>query len=614
MADSLAHRGPDDSGCYLDPARRAGLGFRRLSIIDLSPSGHQPMTDEDGRLWLVYNGEIYNYQALRKELIACGHEFRSTSDSEVILHGFQEWGPAVVKRLRGMFAYALWDAQAGELHAARDRLGIKPFIYYWDGKRFMFGSEIKALLAAPGVDADIDRSALWDYFTYLNVPTPKTAYRHVRKLPPAHTLRFDGQALKVEEYWDVEFGDWRLEIGDSRLPTADRRPPTANLQSPISNLQSPISNLQLPITNYQSLVEPLRDKLRDAVQAHMIADVPVGLLLSGGLDSSSVAAFARESHGQPIRTFSIGFDVAAHDETAYARLVAERFGTQHHERVVARDSLEAALELVCRTYDEPFADASGIPTYHVSALAREHVKVALSGDGGDEIFAGYKWYRAWLDLRKHDSVPLAVRDLAYNRIGLGVLGPLAGLPKVPGLIGRMQMDLAGLPPLEQYGTLMSRIRPYQKARLLPDLAREFREYDDYWHFRRYWRDELDPISRMQYLDIKTYLPDDILTKVDRASMANSLEVRVPLLDHELVECVAAMPPQARWDKRILREAMRGLLPDEILTRSKKGFSAPLLDWLKPETHNGVRLGGLAQWAVKVEGKWKERMERKETQL
>ena len=583
MTDALAHRGPDDSGCYFDPAGRAGLGFRRLSIIDLSATGHQPMTDETGRLWLIYNGEIYNYQPLRQELIDLGHEFRSSADSEVVLHGFQEWGPAVVKRLRGMFAYALWDEQTGELHAARDRLGIKPLVYYWDGKRFLFGSEIKSILAAPEVNTELDRSALWDYFTYLYVPTPKTAYRYIRKLPPGHTLRFaaNGEPV-VEEYWDVEFGEWRLENGDS--PT--------------------ISTLQSPISAHPSAAESLRAKLREAVQAHLIADVPVGLLLSGGLDSSSVAAFARESHGQPIRTFSIGFDVAAHDERAYARLVAERFGSQHYERTVRRDGLEEALALVLRTYDEPFADASAIPTYHVSALAREHVKVALSGDGGDEVFAGYKWYRAWLDLRQYDRVPLSLRDFAFNRVAMGLLKPLAGLPKVPGLINRLRLDVAGLPPLEQYGALLAKVRPYQKARLLPDLAREFRDYDDWWHYRRYWREELDPISRMQYLDLKTYLPDDILTKVDRASMANSLEVRVPLLDHELVECVAALPPQLRWDKRILREAMRGLLPDEVLTRAKKGFSAPLLDWLPPVTRNGVRLGGLALWSLRIFQHWR----------
>lgn len=571
MSQAIAHRGPDDAGVYVAANGRAGLGFRRLSIIDLSPAGNQPMSNEDGTLWLVYNGEIYNYPALRRDLETCGHVFRSAADSEVILHGFEEWGPSVATRLRGMFAYALWDERAATLYAARDRLGIKPLVYYWDGQRFIFGSEIKAILAAPCLDTEVDHSALWDYLNYLYIPAPKTVYRRIRKLPAGHVLTFDGQGPSVAEYWDVcEWGNPKSQISNSKLQS-----------------------------------EALREKLRETVQSHMVSDVPVGLLLSGGIDSSSVAAFARESHGQPIHTFSIDFDVAPHSEIPYARLVAERFGSRHFERTVSRDGLEEALALVCRMYDEPFADASAIPTYHVSALAREHVKVVLSGDGGDEVFAGYNWHKVWLDLRKYDRVPLSFRDIAVRRAAFGILERLSHLPKVPGLIGRTQVDLIGLPPLEQYAGLLTKIKPYQRDRLFPDLAREFRHYDDWWHFRRYWREDLDPVSRMQYLDLKTYLPDDILTKVDRASMANSLEVRVPLLDHELVEHVAALPPAWRWDKRILREAMREILPAEILLRPKKGFSVPLLDWLPPLARNGVRLSGLAQWAVRVEAEWKE---------
>jgi asparagine synthase (glutamine-hydrolysing) len=582
MNDRQAHRGPDDFGLYRNPDGRLGLGFRRLAIIDLSPTGHQPMTNEDGTLWIVFNGEIYNYPQLRKELVLAGHEFRSTSDTEVILHGYEAWGPGVLRRLRGMFAFALWDEKHSTLFIARDRLGIKPLHYYWDGRRFAFASEIKSLLALPGIKTDLDHSAVWDYFTYLYVPTPKTIYKFIRKLPAAHYLKlgadfiYDGNlAPAIEEYWDVT--GW----GTSTL-------------------------------SYGQAVEAIRTKLSDCVQSHLIADVPVGVLLSGGLDSSAVTALAaqdpagadRPDRPARLQTFSIGFDIEQASELPYARLVAEMFGTRHRTRVVTQSHFATALAQMIEMYDEPFADSSALPTRAVSQLAGENVKVVLAGDGGDETLAGYFKYRRWLDLDGPGRGLPGLRKLLFEDLIMRLLTPLAGLPKMLGLINLGRLDERGKEGLERFGVIISPVKAFQKARLLPDLAPEFRHYDDYWHVRRYWRDDLDPLSRMQYVDIKTYLPDDILTKVDRASMAVSLEVRVPMLDHEWVELTASLPSDFRYNKSILRESLRGLLPEPILARGKKGFSAPLSSWQNAVVRNGARLGGAALWAVQVYDQWK----------
>lgn len=578
MSDRQAHRGPDDWGAYLNPARRLGFGFRRLAIIDLSPSGHQPMTNEDESLWIVYNGEIYNYPALRQELLRAGHQFRSTSDTEVILHGYEQWGEGVLRRLRGMFAFALWNERAQSLLLARDRLGIKPLHYYWDGKRFAFASEIKSLLALPGLDTSLDSSAVWDYFTYLYIPTPKTAYRRIRTLPPAHWLKLTALPAAAlpdpQPYWDV-----------TRWGTAKLTQPQA--------------------------VEAVREKLRETVQAHLIADVPVGLLLSGGLDSSAVAAFAGPTQNSTLKTqhselqtFSIGFDVAEHSELPYAQIVAEAFGTLHRTHIVSHSDYADAPAKMLALYDQPFADASGLPTLAVSQLAAWHVKVALAGDGGDETLAGYVRYRKWQELAQGDWLPAAARHLLFEKLALGVLAPVEHWPKAFGLISAGYLDLRGKDGPDRYGALISPVKSFQKPKLLPGLAREFRGYDDYWHLRRYWRADLDDISCMQYVDLKTYLPDDILTKVDRASMAASLEVRVPLLDHEWVELAASLPTELRFNKAILREAMTGILPESILHRKKKGFSVPLLDWQAPATRNGARLGGLALWAAQLYDAWR----------
>jgi asparagine synthase (glutamine-hydrolysing) len=460
-------------------------------------------------------------------------------------------------------------------------LGVKPLHYYWDGKRLAFASEIKALLALPGVKADLDHSALWDYFTYLYVPAPKTAYKFIRKLPAAHYIKlsaefiYQGQlAPAVEEYWDVT--QWGT--------------------SPLSRPQA---------------VEAVRAKLADAVQSHLIADVPVGVLLSGGLDSSAVTAYAAEAlqaDPQPraLQTFSIGFDVPEHNELNYAQIVAEAFKTNHQTRIVEQGDLQSSLAQMVALYDEPFADASGLPSLAVSELAGKQVKVVLAGDGGDETLAGYFKYRRWLELAEQDWGGPAFRKAVYEGLVMGTLKPLAGLPKVLGVINTGLLDLRGKEGVDRFGALISPIKSFQKPLLLPDLAAEFKGYDDYWYLRRYWRSDLEPLARLQYVDLKTYLPDDILTKMDRASMAASLEARVPLLDYEWVEFAASLTAEMRFDKSILREAMVGILPEPILTRGKKGFSAPLLSWMQAETRNGARLGGLALWTDRLYETWKTR--------
>jgi asparagine synthase (glutamine-hydrolysing) len=560
------HRGPDDEGYYLSPDHQLGFGFRRLAIIDLSPNGHQPMTNEDESLWIVFNGEVYNYPDLRRELVNAGHEFRSTSDTETVLHGYEEWGVDVVKHLSGMFAFAIWNQNDHTLFMARDRLGIKPLHYYWDGKKFAFASEIKSLLTLD-LNTDLDHSAIWDYFTYLYIPTPKTIYKHIRKLPPAHYGIFNGE-LKIDEYWDVK--NW----GTSPLSKGD----AANA---------------------------VRDQLFKSTASHLIADVPVGVLLSGGLDSSAVTAAAQSSTVN-LQSFSIGFDVEEHSELEYAQIVADTFKTQHRTGLVSRQDFSSALTQMIDLYDEPFADGSGLPTLAVSRLAAEHVKVVVAGDGGDETLAGYIRYLKWIHLKQRDIGTESFRDLIYEKILLKMLASFTGVPKVLGLISTRDLDLHGKHGADRYAALIDPVKVFQKPKLLPDLACEFKDYDDYWYVRRFWRDDLDEISAMQYVDIKTYLHDDILTKVDRASMAASLEVRVPLLDHAWVELAASLPSEWRFQKSIFREALVGVLPDSILNRSKKGFSAPLLNWQGAQTINGARLGGAALWAWQVYETWKTR--------
>jgi asparagine synthase (glutamine-hydrolysing) len=586
MCDSMAHRGPDDAGAQVWPEDGVALGHLRLSIIDLSPAGRNPMPNEDATVWVVHNGEIYNYRALRDELERAGHRFRSHSDTEVLVHAYEEWGDGHVARMRGMFAYAIVDRRRGapRVLLVRDRIGIKPMHYAWDGDRFAFASELAPFRALPWVDGSVDRAALADFLTLSYIPAPRTAFTGIRKLGPGQLLSFERGRVEVRTYWDVH-------------------PSAGNGATP------------------GDVVEALRDQLSDAIAAHLVADVPVGVFLSGGLDSSAVASVMTELAGRPPRAYSIGFDVAEHSETSSAALVAERLGLDHTVRTVGVDAVRDAVERVVAMHGEPFGDGSSVPTLRVAEIARRDVKVVLSGDGGDEVFAGYRWYQRWLQGDRLEALPRPIRR--------AVFGSLAVLPGE----GRLRrLADVGNGGLDRYAGLIELFsRPTKRSILSLELAAELDGADDYWHLREHWREDLDPLTRVQYLDLKTYLPGDILTKVDRASMAVSLEVRPPLLDHRLVEAMFSLPAAVRVpggrSKGLLKDAMAGRLPDEILGRPKKGFSAPWEAWLPelrtwaanelrdgaavqggilapdPMSKVGKRLPGARVWALLVLERW-----------
>lgn len=546
MRDSMTHRGPDDDGLYLAKDGSVALGHRRLSIIDLSSRGKQPLRNEDGTIWVVHNGEIYNYQSLRQELEELGHIFHSYTDTEVIVHAYEAWGEDSINRFRGMFAFAVWDEKRKIMLLARDRLGIKPLFYYWDGRVFIFSSEIKGILPYPDLNRDVDQTALFDYLTYLYIPPPKTIYSHIRKIREGHILKYENEALKEHKYWDIDFTEKKKLTG-------------------------------------AQAEELLLVKLKEAVQSHMVSDVPVGVLLSGGLDSSTVTSLASTHSSERLYTCTVGFDVAEHSETRYARIIADRFRTEHYESTVGIESLQESLSQVVRLYDEPYADSSAIPTYEVCRIAREHVKVALSGDGGDEVFIGYPRYSTWLKREPWVDFPTFIKKLFFK--------PLSILWPEDKWGYHFIRDIASEDTLEPFAHLVQIFKPDEKRLLLDSgFAKNLNAYDDYWYFRQFWNKDLDPLTRAQYLDLKTYLPSDILTKVDRASMAVSLEVRPPLLDHELIEFVFKLPSALRFKngekKYLLKKTMKDILPFEILKRGKKGFSLPWNSW-KGKTRSWV---------------------------
>jgi asparagine synthase (glutamine-hydrolysing) len=549
MTDVLAHRGPDGEGFHVDGP--VGLGHRRLSIIDLSTGG-QPMSSADGSAWITYNGEIYNYRELRQELAALGCEFHTTSDTEVILAAYQAWDVRSLERLRGMFAFAIWDERQRRLFIARDRVGIKPLVYSWDGGCLRFASEVKAILEDPTVPRALDREALRDYFTHLYVPGPRSIFRDVRKLPPASYLLCspDGGEPEIRTYWDL-----RMD-GDEAI-------------------------------REEEWVEQLDHHLHEAVRLHLVSDVPVGAFLSGGLDSSSVAACMARSAGGPIKTFSIGFDEADYDELRYARMVAARYGTEHFEMVVKPDVMEVLPRLAWQ-FDEPFADASAVPTYCVSRITRDHVTVALSGDGGDESYAGYHRYA--------DAVRVHER---MDRPPLALLKPLArwaGARRAPGAWGRDFLQFHGMSARDRYTRMLTYQTPETLGGLLTPEAAAQVDLAAPQRMLRALAERAgtdDYLSSLQYMDVHHYLPEDILTKVDRMTMLTSLEARVPLLDHVVMEHAARIPPRLKLrdgsGKYILKQAMRRHLPAEMLSRRKMGFGVPLAQWfrkdLKDFTHD-----------------------------
>src|SRR5262245_11004631 len=502
MCQSIVHRGPDDEGIHVDGP--VGLGMRRLSIIDLA-GGHQPLSNEDGTVWVVFNGEIYNYRELRPNLEARGHHFATHSDTEAIVHLYEEYGTEFVHHLRGMFAIALWDKRRETLVLVRDRLGIKPLYYAALSDRLVFGSELKALLA-DGVPREIDRQALHDYLAYNHVPGPRTVFSAGKKLQPGHRLVARRGEVAVESYWRPE------PAAESALGRAE------------------------PVAYY---VERLTELLKESIRYRLIADVPLGVFLSGGLDSSTVVAMIREVSSGPIKTFSIGFEDASFNELPYARLIARHFETEHHEFVVQPDAVELVPKLV-HFFDEPFADSSAIPSYYLSELAREHVTVALGGDGGDEVFAGYETYAAY-------KVASLYRGLSPRLTGL-----------IPSLVSRLPvshkkisfdykakrfMQGALLPPERAHYAWKEVFSDEMKRDLYAATGAD-RE-DPYGTFARQFADcsATAMLTRLQYVDQRVYLPDDILVKVDRTSMAHSLEACEPLLDHKLVEFAATVPPE-----------------------------------------------------------------------
>ena len=547
MNDVIRHRGPDDEGFFLKDG--VALGMRRLSIIDLA-GGAQPISGEDGSVTIVFNGEIYNFQELRPELEKRGHTFKTHSDTETIVHAYEEYGPECVKHLRGMFAFAIWDDKKREVYIARDRVGKKPLYYtVTTGGTLVFGSEVKSLLEHPEVKREINLEALDAYFTLGYVPDPLTIFRGVSKLPPGHYLTFSAGRLNIQQYWDFNF-----EPGDSRKP--------------------------------EDYLDELRTLLDESVRLRLISEVPLGAFLSGGIDSSTVVALMARQMNQPVKTFSIGFNEDSYNELKYARLTAKQLGTDHHEFFVTPQICNVIDDLIWH-FDEPFADPSAIPTFMVSKLARDHVTVALSGDGGDELFAGYSHYVVQESRRAFSAVPKAIRK--------GVMRPLSyRLPH--GAWGRNYLHNISLDPIDRYLDSLSYFTELSKESLYSfdfqkelqpknQVARSFRDYAD----RVNTKESLD---QLLYIDGKTYLPGDILTKVDRMSMATSLEVRVPLLDHKLIDFVTRVPASLKLagieTKHLLKRVARDLIPAEILDRPKQGFGIPLEQWINSELRDQIR--------------------------
>jgi asparagine synthase (glutamine-hydrolysing) len=550
MCRRIAHRGPDDQGMMV--SGRVALGMRRLAIIDLA-SGQQPMSGCADAVTIVFNGEIYNYRELQRELKERGHQFKTHSDTETILHAYEEYGPQCVDRLRGMFAFALWDTRNQELFIARDRAGKKPLYYTLTTQgTLIFGSELKSLREQPEFRGGMSTEALDAYLTFGYVPDPLTIFNNVQKLPPGHHLTFGSGRVRVEQYWDF----------------------------PYSEPQS------RPFQNEKDCIEELRILLDEAVRLRLVADVPLGAFLSGGIDSSTVVGLMAQHSSKPVKTFSIGFHEDRYNELKYARLAAKQFGTEHHEFVVTPDICDVVDELAWH-FDEPFADSSAIPTYIVSKLAREFVTVVLSGDGGDELFGGYTRYA--VD-RKRSGFGRLPRSLRH-----GLMQPLGrNLPH--GAWGRNYLYVMAFEPLDRYIEDISIFTRLNKPSLYTsDFRQRLGATEAASRFREYAQlsrsaDALDPLL---YLDSKTYLPGDILTKVDRMSMAASLEVRVPLLDHKLIEFVctripASMKMKGLETKHIFKRAVREIVPVEILNRPKQGFGVPIDQWINDQLRDRVR--------------------------
>ena len=526
MRDSLSHRGPDDYGDFFSRNGRLALGHRRLSIIDLSSTARQPICNENMTIWLSFNGEIYNFGELRETLERKGHRFRSKTDSEVIVHAYEEWSEACVERLWGMFAFVLWDESNQVLFGARDRLGVKPLHYYHAGDRFICASEIKAIIQNPDVPRRLDLSALCDFFTYRYIPAPKTVWLEIRKLPPAHAFRFSANGLRIWRYWS-------LQPRNESIPADE-------------------------------VSEHLKELLGDAVGRRLVSDVPVGLFLSGGLDSTAIG-WQMKRFDRDIKSFTIGFEGQENDETPDAELIAHHLNTHHQARHFSERAMESLHEMMY-FFDEPFGASSMLPTFLLCKVARESVKVALSGDGGDEAFAGYGWYDALLESDKARRAKHWLLRLRWGRNGRKHRLAERYRQKTTPRFSRHELR-------QLFGEPLKGIEP-----------------DELWFIKEAINPELSGIKQLQWLDIHTFLPEEVLTKVDRASMANALEVRSPFLDHRFFEWVFSLSEDiffAGEKKKLIKDLLRDDIPAAIIAKKKQGFSAPVRSYWHDERVNGM---------------------------
>jgi asparagine synthase (glutamine-hydrolysing) len=545
MTAKLIHRGPDESGYFLNGP--VGLGMRRLSIIDVA-GGHQPIYNEDRSLCVICNGEIYNHLSLRQELERDGHVFATHSDAEVIVHLYENDKNNFVKELRGMFAFAVYDSRNGRLVLVRDRLGIKPLFYAYTDGVFLFASELKSLLVHPAVKRDLSIQALSDYLTYMYLPAPLTIYKNIYKLLPAHTLIFDGQDVITNRYWDIDYG---------------------------------VKNNVKDEGYYEDTLGKL---LNEAVGIHLMSEVPLGAFLSGGVDSSVIVALMSRLSRKSVKTFSVGFDVADFNELKYARLVSRRLGTEHHEINLTPDVM-GLLPAIVSNFDEPFADSSAIPTYLISEFARKQVTVCLSGDGGDELFCGYEWTRRQKFIDDYNRLPKPLRNCLY--------GVLLGKSYAPDRKNKLRDKLrrfiydTGLPIEHSFMRRKTCFSEEMKKNLFKEeFYRELGNYNSITHIMPYFDKSItaSDMEKLLLADLFLYLPDDGLCKVDRMSMMHSLEVRVPFLDHKVVEFVASMPFQYKMkgnvSKYILKRIFKDILPSEVLKQRKLGFTVPLNAWFR----------------------------------
>lgn len=545
MTQELYHRGPNAQ--QIEIFGNVGLGHSRLSIIDLSQNANQPMHNEDKSLWLVYNGEFYNFRDYRDELIKNGHIFQSRTDTEVLLHLFEDEGIKCLEKVRGMFTFAFWDQKEKELVLARDRVGIKPLYYYFDGNNFIFASELKAILKHPGVPRQIDMDSLCVYFRLGYIPQEMSIFRDIRKLLPGHYLRLKNHTVRIERYWGLP----QVEV--------ERE------------------------TDEDALADHLYTLLDESVRLRLVSDVPLGIFLSGGIDSSIVASLAAQNSSAPIKTFSIGFDSEKYNELPYARRIANHIGSEHHELIVSIDEVDVIEKLVV-FFDEPFADSSAIPTYYVSKMAREFVIVSLTGDGGDELFGGYNWYSWMLLKNKFDVVPLSLRK---------ALSFMSSIPKND-FRGQHFIKSIGLCEFDAFVERVGFFRQEELNSLLKFGCDGY--FDFYKEF--YTASGRSLLERLTRTDFAFYLPDDILVKVDRASMAVALEARVPLLDHKICEFAFSLPDSVKIHgkikKYLLKKIARKLLPRDFPLERKQGFSIPLSEWMRS------RLGDMFMDLIKSE--------------